>query len=337
MVGCDRQDVRAYRVPRVTNQTPMMTAQGPGQVAQAGQAMAEQKVIWDVPSDWRFDPAPKQFRIATFVAQPGDVEISVAAFAGAAGGLAANVNRWRGQIQLPPVSEDEIEETLETHTASNHAIRVLDITSGQRLLAAIVQPGDGQTWFVKAQGEPVLVGRVRDALIEFALSIRLDGQATSQASATESVPMAAGTPANASSIENAIMRWPPPPGWSRLEQPSQMVAAVWATESGCRVTLTPLRGPGADLLPSVNMWRSQLGLTQVQDPSQVELTRISPSASMFDERTADGSLRILVATIAKPSRSWFLKLTGSAEAAESELRHLTALAELIDATEDDTP
>jgi len=265
------------------------------------------------------------------------VEVSVAAFAGAAGGLAANVNRWRSQIQLPPASGVEIEQTLETHADSDHAIRVLDITNGQRLVAAIALPGDGQTWFVKAQGEAALVGGVRDTLIHFALSLRLDDQMASQASASGSIPLPAGTPANASSIEKAITQWTSPPGWSRQEQPSQMVAAVWTTQSGCRVTLTPLRGPGADLLPSVNMWRTQLGLTQMQDLSHVGLQQISPSATLFDDRTADGSLRILVATIAKPDRTWFLKLTGSADAAELELHHLTALAELIDTSEDDKP
>jgi hypothetical protein len=70
---------------------------------------AAEPIAWTVPEGWRQEPGNEQ-RYATFriEAQPKPLELSVVALGREAGSLKANLDRWRGQIGLPPVPEEEI-------------------------------------------------------------------------------------------------------------------------------------------------------------------------------------------------------------------------------------
>lgn len=318
-LGCERAEVRAYRVPRA----------GSVRSTTLPQFAAPARVTWTVPEGWVQDPAPRQFREATFFAEPGRVEVSVAAFAGAAGGVEANINRWRGQIELEPLSAEATLKLLETIEGSNPLVRVVDLNGSQRIIAAIVQPGDGKTWFIKAMGEAEVVGGIRDSLIEFASSIRVG-----QPPRTDAVTSLRPLNTQSDSIESAVMSWSLPAGWQRAAQSSQMVAVVWTTDAQCRVTLTPLRGQGAELLPSVNMWQAQLGLTPVESLEAVTLEQIGESVAIYDRVSSDGSQRLLAAVITKQDRSWFLKMTGSVSAVENGREAFLDLTKLIDRAED---
>ena len=82
-----------------------------------------------------------------------------AEFAGEGGGLLANVNRWRGQLGLPPVAQktdlSKLCDSLDVRRQGD----VVDFTGTDaktgkpaRLVGVIV-PQDGQTWFYKLMGD----------------------------------------------------------------------------------------------------------------------------------------------------------------------------------------
>lgn len=69
---------------------------------------SELPFTWETPEGWTQAP-PAQMRDLTFhFGENGEGECYLSRLPGAGGGLAANVNRWRRQMGLEPVSEQEI-------------------------------------------------------------------------------------------------------------------------------------------------------------------------------------------------------------------------------------
>lgn len=120
----------------------------PAPAAQDGAPVEVESFVFTLPAGWTARPA-SGMRLATFVA-PGGVEVSVTRFPGDAGGLANNINRWRGQVFLPPVELAEIEASLST-LLEDPQVRAIDIAGPKgRILGAVIPAGEF-TWFLKAQ------------------------------------------------------------------------------------------------------------------------------------------------------------------------------------------
>jgi hypothetical protein len=127
---------------------------------------------WQVPSDWQ-EVSGGQFLVAKFLLKgAGDATaaVNVSRSAGDGGGLAANVNRWRGQLGLPPV--DQI-STSPVEIAGVNTSLLVDLNgtnarTGQptRLMGIIVSQAD-HTWFYKLMGDTKIVANQRNAFIKF--------------------------------------------------------------------------------------------------------------------------------------------------------------------------
>src|SRR3954471_14517480 len=101
-VGCRDPKITSYRAPKDT--VPPMPA---GMAAIDSDAP---EVHWDAPAGWQAQP-PSAMRKGSFLINDNDgrkADMSITVFPGTVGGDLANVNRWRNQIQLPPVSEAEL-------------------------------------------------------------------------------------------------------------------------------------------------------------------------------------------------------------------------------------
>lgn len=130
--------------------------------------------VWTVPSDWK-PGEPSQFVLAKFNLQgAGDAAAAatVSQLDGDGGGLLPNINRWRGQLGQPPISEDDAAK-LPTIDASG-AKAVMAEFSGQDArtskaasMIGVVLPLNGQTWFYKLTGDPALVAQQKDAFVKF--------------------------------------------------------------------------------------------------------------------------------------------------------------------------
>ena len=108
----------------------------------------------------------------------GKAEVTVSAFPGPAGGLVANVNRWRGQLGLKPVGQSEAEKLVASLDVMGGKAMLVDMNgqhpeTGQkiRLISAIV-PREGLTWFYKLMGDEAAAGREKAAFIRFVQSVR---------------------------------------------------------------------------------------------------------------------------------------------------------------------
>jgi hypothetical protein len=196
--GCGDSQIVAYRVPKEKRAAvappssaadphaslPAAPASGAGMAATAVATAAGGGLMWTAPAGWQPKTA-SAMRKATFVIgadsagdpKNGDAsaaELAVTAFPGDVGGEAANVNRWRGQVQLAPVSDAEAVASLTRIEANGLRIAVVDLpnpSAGIRLTGAMV-PFDGATWFFKLTGPDAIVAREQPAFLEFLRTLK---------------------------------------------------------------------------------------------------------------------------------------------------------------------
>jgi hypothetical protein len=130
-------------------------------------------LTWTAPAHWQSTPA-SAMRKATYRATDSagaTAELAVTAFPGDVGGELANVNRWRSQLSLPPLTEADLRSQITRLTPQGLQVAVVEFTGGtaaapQRLLGAIVPAGDA-TWFFKFTGPPPLIEREKTAFLAF--------------------------------------------------------------------------------------------------------------------------------------------------------------------------
>lgn len=130
---------------------------------------------WKAPEGWVSKPA-EGMRFATFAVPTakGETDLSVIVLEGEAGGTLANVNRWRGQLGLPPIDEAALKKTSERVKAAAGSVLLVDLagSDGQAGMLAAILPKGGQTWFFKLTGPSSATSAAKPALMRFLGSLR---------------------------------------------------------------------------------------------------------------------------------------------------------------------
>jgi len=186
LAGCQRDEVTHAKVPKAGPEAaaPGMPSMPPPGMAAEGSpgvppppAPADAGALrWTLPKGWTQSGA-SAMRYATLkVPLPGKVDVSVVVLPGPAGGELANVNRWRGQIGLPPIDEAALSSARKAVASKAGTVSVFDFTSdGQvktRMVAGLLS-AEGNTWFVKMVGDADPVGTARPEFIHLLESLRL--------------------------------------------------------------------------------------------------------------------------------------------------------------------
>ncbi len=162
----------------------------------AGPALEYQR-----PTDWQEAP-PGQMRAASFRVAGKDgkqADVSVIPLPGMAGSDLDNVNRWRGQVGLPGVSEAELAKLAQPveiagQPATLYEQAGINPGSGEktRILAAITRR-DGAAWFFKMTGDDDLVAQQKPAFIEFLKSVTFPAAAAQAQLPPSHPPIDAGS------------------------------------------------------------------------------------------------------------------------------------------------
>lgn len=168
-------------------QTVTSSAQRFGIEEPAASAPRENPLAWMVPEGWTDlgeDKSPGGMRLINLRFGPGgEGECYLSAIQGGAGGLEANINRWRQQMGLPPYSAEEIGLLAKKSFLGREAVYVVmdgdfkpvgatESLKGYRL-AGLVQPAPEFTLFIKMTGPKELVEANESALDKFVQSIRV--------------------------------------------------------------------------------------------------------------------------------------------------------------------
>ncbi len=154
--------------------------QAPAPAAPAMQAPASMKAEaagfsapkWAaLPAGWSVGPE-NAMRKGTFIVPGPDsskAELAVTVFPGSVGGLTANVNRWRGQIGLPPADEASIRASAqEAKVGPDSGMRfIMKSGDGAKATDAVMVPKGGSTWFLKLSGDAKAVESAGAAFVKF--------------------------------------------------------------------------------------------------------------------------------------------------------------------------
>ncbi len=127
-----------------------------------------------VPAGWKKLP-PTEFLLAKYAIQgDGDAkaEVNVSSLAGQGGGVLMNINRWRGQLGLAPVSESDLSKEVGTFTAGGEQGTLVDLSGKDKSgkparLVGVIVPEATQTWFYKLMGDEKIVEQQKQAFIQF--------------------------------------------------------------------------------------------------------------------------------------------------------------------------
>jgi len=147
-------------------ETPMVDAQGGSNhdaLPEIGEDFQVGPISGKLPKTWRVAPTNQRMRIATLIAEQDGMtgDVAVTRFPGSVGSQLSNVNRWRQQLNLPPVSEVTGNYTIgflyQGIPATMYAIAPDRPVAGSEVILVVSIPIPGvndqikETWFVKLQ------------------------------------------------------------------------------------------------------------------------------------------------------------------------------------------
>jgi hypothetical protein len=336
--GCKRDDVKVYHVESGDSAAPtpppiapaaMPTAMPADLPAPDNSGLPQLKYV--LPVGWQEKP-PSEMRVASFgISEDGkNADVSVIPLGGMAGGDPANVNRWRGQVGLPPLADGEIEKLAEKISVGEQPADLYDITGGAQRILAVILHREDIAWFFKVTGDADLVEKQKSAFNSFLKSVEFDVPV-----ATAATPMDMGQlppshppidgmdtgvqPANADAAAKPV--WTVPPDWNETTPSEFLVAKFIIAGAGgaqAAVNISSLAGDGGGLLANVNRWRGQLGLPQISETDLPTLTTLIDSANgkiqVVDYTGTDSKTgkpaRLIGAIVPQNGQTWFYKLMG---------------------------
>lgn len=136
LAGCERDQVQTYRVSKVSAVLP---------VAENQWFSAE------LPDGWAEQPG-SGMRMATYTIEGTSIDFYLISLG--MGDVVSNVNRWRGQVGLPPVSSEKAGTLVETFDVQGIPVqyaRIYHDAEGLGIIAAIL-PVESSFWYFTAKG-----------------------------------------------------------------------------------------------------------------------------------------------------------------------------------------
>lgn len=329
LVGCAPQDEpRRYKVPKAElaesgpapdtrpDMRPMMPAVAPP-------ASDGPRLTCATPKGWTSGSADGM-RKAAFVVQDGErkVEITAIDLAAGAGALLPNVNRWRGQVKLGEITQDELNKAIRPILVAGVEGQYVELVGpegadSRQAILGVVAIREEKAWFFKLWGDADLALREKTRFEEFVESVQFV------------TPNKAGSPSVATAAVggNSPLEYDAPKGWTPDEAGGMRRAVFHVTEGDRKVEITVIELPGSveGLLPNVNRWRRQVQLGEIE---QAELdktvTRIQVVGveghyvELLGPADAQRRLAALRVVATRDGRTWLFSMTGDAELALRE-------------------
>jgi hypothetical protein len=248
---------------------------------------------WKLPAGWTEQPG-NQFRYATLLA--GDLEITVSSLP-APGGNASpqyildNVNRWRDQLQLTPVTVDQLEQTTQKVNVAGRPAYVVDLTG-----VASANAGMMRGPFQAAGGAPA------------------------------AAPSATAPSAPAGSGGAGGLQFEKPENWQEGRTSSFRLASFQIEQDGrtAEVTVIALGPASGSVLDNVNRWREQINLPPIDQArltALIENLEVDGTPSQYVrliDTESGGRQAILAVIVPRPDQTVYIKMMGPSDLVQAE-------------------
>jgi len=149
--SCTNKEVAVYQVPKEApkSEAPAMTESAPVAATPAPSA----PIQWNTPASWKLGQAG-QMRVGSFEV-PGSGDGSIVILGAGAGNITDNVNRWRGQVGLPEITESAVNAQMKTVSSGIGKAKWIKIVDSKKpekgILGAIIISGESVV-FIKLAG-----------------------------------------------------------------------------------------------------------------------------------------------------------------------------------------
>ena len=319
MGGHGSDEIRTYTIPKEPAVAGQATQPAPGDstMPAADIPVSSAPVHWIAPAGWK-DLGPADLRLGNFAVPGPDgskADVGIFSFPGSVGTELGNVNRWRGELKLPSIEQNEIRS--EPITIDSMPGRLYDMTGAADRTVVASLPRNEATWFFKMRGPKEIVGGTKPVFLDFLKSVHFSAPPTEATAATP--------PDNSQSGP----QWSVPANWKE-KTPGPMVfksfTAVEENGKTAAVNISFFQGDVGGKLANVNRWRGQVGLPEVEASGLTKVTRPLETAggagtlvdfTGTDVKTGE-SARLVAVTVPHGADTWFYKLLGDGPVVEKE-------------------
>jgi hypothetical protein len=178
--GCQKSDeITHYTTPKVRPFTPALP-ESPAPLGGMRQDTESTALRYDTPEGWG-PGTVNQMRKAAFEVTDGaqHVEITVIDLSEGAGTLLSNVNRWRKQVELDEITQEQLQQqktVVQAGTLSGTYVTMDGPSTAERpeSILGVVIVHAGRNWFFKLKGDSELAARERERFETFVRSVRFE-------------------------------------------------------------------------------------------------------------------------------------------------------------------
>ena len=338
LLGCNRTEISSYQIPK-ENETKT-TAPPSGSSLSSPMTNQKPELVWALPAGWKELPSD-QMRVGHFEIKGNDGEearVTIIPLPGIAGGDLNNVNRWREQISLPPITEEEFKKLDEKVEIAGVTAHLYDLSGNapdpkqkMHILASMIMK-DGVSWFFKMTGNDKLVQQQKPAFVQFLKSVQFKAASTAPATAPEPVGLLSSATNNTppaiqdnSASATAPFSAKTPSHW-QVQPAGNMLLAKYLIQQGpdvkAEITVSSFPGTVGGVFANVNRWRGQIGLSPIQESELAKATNMvvmgKSTAVIVDIKNDAQKLGMVAASVSKSGNTWFYKLSGNAELVSKE-------------------
>tara|TARA_B100000579_G_scaffold316480_1_gene266049 strand:+ start:3841 stop:4353 length:513 start_codon:yes stop_codon:yes gene_type:complete len=144
VLSCEQDTIRVYKIPK-PKPTLVNTELEPEK--------SSFNLIWNKPESWQ-EVQGHSMRLASFKIphEGGYADLSITSFPGKSGGIAANVNRWLGQIGLEPMDSlgiNKIQKNRIGKLGNYKYFKLINNDKERSAILASIFELQGHTLFIK--------------------------------------------------------------------------------------------------------------------------------------------------------------------------------------------
>lgn len=158
LTGCQQEEIERYQVARLPEPKAPI---GP--------------FNYDMPAGWRVGPPAPLSKLTLETGEGADItRLTVTPLSGAAGGLASNINRWRGQIGLAEIPADQLLKDIPAREVGGRAGKYVELLGKEKAILGAILPDARETLFIKFMGPLEVVKANKDNFDKFLNSVKFD-------------------------------------------------------------------------------------------------------------------------------------------------------------------